>query len=143
MAEMTAPAKPPVLKGRQFTWGTGRRKTSVARVRIAEGNGEIKINKRELDDYLSETQDRDAVVAPLLTLGVKGSYDVYCNVNGGGHTGQAHAIRMGLARALAKVMPEKEHDLREAGHLTRDSRMKERKKYGQRGARRSFQFSKR
>ena len=137
------PAASPVVKGRQYTWGTGRRKTSVARVRIAEGSGQIKVNDKAVDEYFTELQDRRAAVAPLETVGLKGQYDVYANVNGGGHTGQAAAVRMGLARALVKIVPDKGHDLREAGHLTRDSRMKERKKYGRRGARRSFQFSKR
>jgi len=133
----------PVVKGRQYTWGTGRRKTSVARVRIAEGSGLFKVNKCEVDHYFSEPQDRNIVQAPLEVLGIKAQYDVFANVDGGGHTGQAGAVRMGLARALAKLFPDKASNLRDAGHLTRDSRMKERKKYGRRGARRSFQFSKR
>ncbi|MBN2582613.1 MAG: 30S ribosomal protein S9 [Planctomycetes bacterium] len=131
------------MQGRQYTWGTGRRKTSVARVRIAEGKGEIKINGREVDNYFSEVKDRSAVVAPLKSVDLVGKFDVYVNVSGGGYTGQAGAVRMGLARALLRLMPEKLDALREGGHMTRDSRMKERKKYGRRGARRSFQFSKR
>ncbi|NIA21717.1 MAG: 30S ribosomal protein S9 [Anaerolineaceae bacterium] len=127
--------------GRQYVWGTGRRKSAVARVRIADGKGQIKINGREVDDYFSEDQDRNAVVAPLELIDERSNYDVFVNVSGGGHTGQAGAVRMGLARALGKAVPEKMDA--EAGHLTRDSRMVERKKYGRRGARRSFQFSKR
>lgn len=137
-----APAPAPV-PGRQFIWGTGRRKSAIARVRIADGSGTIKVNGREVDDFFSEEQDRRAVTAPLDLLEQRTNYDVFVNVKGGGHTGQAFAIRMGLARALSKVMPDKESALRDAGYLTRDSRMKERKKYGRRGARRSFQFSKR
>jgi len=135
--------KPAPVPGRQYVWGTGRRKSAVARVRIASGAGVVKVNGREVDVFFSEIQDREAVTAPLDLLDQRANYDVFVNVKGGGHTGQAFAVRMGLARALAKVMPEKESELREAGYLTRDSRMKERKKYGRRGARRSFQFSKR
>ncbi len=134
---------PKAVKGRQFIWGTGRRKSSIARVRIADGTGIIKINDRDVENYFTEEQDRKAVFSPLDLLEVRKSYDMFVNVAGGGHTGQAFAIRMGLARALAQAMPEKEAALRDAGYLTRDSRMKERKKYGQRGARRGFQFSKR
>jgi small subunit ribosomal protein S9 len=136
-------ATPKAVKGRQFVWGTGRRKSSVARVRIADGTGIIKINDREVDNFFSEEQDRKAVTGPLDLVDARKSYDMFVNVVGGGHTGQAFAIRMGLARALVTAMPEKEAVLRDSGFLTRDSRMKERKKYGQRGARRGFQFSKR
>jgi len=135
--------KPAEVKGRQYVWGTGRRKSAVARVRIAEGSGTIKVNGREVDNFFSEIQDREAVTAPLDLLDQRAHFDMFVNVNGGGHTGQAFAIRMGLARALLKAMPEKEPELRDAGYMTRDSRMKERKKYGRRGARRGFQFSKR
>ena len=135
--------KAPAVKGRQYIWGTGRRKTSVARVRLAEGTGIMRINDREVESYFTELQDRNAATGPLDLLSVRVQYDVFANVDGGGHTGQAAAVRMGVARALLHIMPEKAHDLREAGFLTRDSRMKERKKYGRRGARRSFQFSKR
>ncbi len=137
------PAASPSVQGRRYTWGTGRRKTSVARVRIAEGKGEMKVNGREVNNYFSEEKDRSAVVAPLKTVDLLGKFDVFANVEGGGYTGQAGAVRMGLARALLKLMPERLEALREGGHMTRDSRMKERKKYGRRGARRSFQFSKR
>lgn len=134
---------PKKIKGRQFVWGTGRRKSSVARVRIDEGAGVFKVNGREIDDYFSEMQDRTAVAAPLDLIDGRTTFDTFVNVKGGGHTGQALAIRMGLARALSKSAPDKEADLRDSGFLTRDSRMKERKKYGRRGARRGFQFSKR
>ena len=144
MAETAASKdKPKAVPGRQYIWGTGRRKSAVARIRIAEGSGTIKVNDREVDDYFSETQDRAAVTAPLDLLDARSAYDMFVNVQGGGHTGQAFAIRMGLARALVKAMPEKASELRDSGYLTRDSRMKERKKYGRRGARRGFQFSKR
>ena len=124
-------------------WGLGRRKTAVARVRIRPGNGRIVVNKRTLEDYFDRAMDRQQAVRPLETVEASGEYDVYCNVDGGGFTGQAGAIRLGLARALVEVQPELEDPLRDAGHLTRDPRMKERKKYGQKGARASFQFSKR
>lgn len=134
---------PQVAKGRQYIWGTGRRKKAIARVRIGDGSGTIKINGRDVDVYFSETQDRQAATAPLDLLDARSQYDMYVKVAGGGHTGQAEAVRMGLARALSRAMPEKTSQLRDSGFLTRDSRMKERKKYGRRGARRSFQFSKR
>jgi small subunit ribosomal protein S9 len=131
------------LAKKAYTWGTGRRKTSVARVRLSEGSGKISVNGRSVEQYFSEEQDRNAVSAPLVLLDQIKGYDILANVQGGGHTGQAFAVRLGLARALSEIHPDKESTLRDAGYLTRDSRMKERKKYGQRGARRSFQFSKR
>jgi small subunit ribosomal protein S9 len=123
--------------------GTGRRKTSVARVRLAEGSGTIAINGRELNDYFTAERDRKAIFGPLEVTSTGGKMDVLVNAAGGGPTGQAGAIVMGLGRALAKYDNNLEGALRNAGFLTRDSRMKERKKYGQRGARRRFQFSKR
>ncbi len=140
--EAPQPKEAPSLKGR-YTWGTGRRKTATARVRVRDGSGTFRINSREIDAYFSETKDRKAVIAPLELVDQLGGYDVFVNVKGGGYTGQAEAVRLGVARALAKILPQKEPQLREAGYLTRDSRMVERKKYGHRGARRSFQFSKR
>lgn len=131
------------LAKKTYIWGTGRRKSSVARVRLSEGDGKIIINGKTVDQYFSEEQDRNAVNAPLALAEAAKSYDILANANGGGHSGQALAIRLGLARALAEVLPDKEGALRDAGYMTRDSRMKERKKYGQRGARRGFQFSKR
>jgi small subunit ribosomal protein S9 len=126
-----------------FTWGVGRRKSSVARVRIAPGSGKIEINGRELNDYLTAERDRKAIFGPLEVTSTGGKMDIFVNALGGGPTGQAGAIVMGVARALAKYDNSLETPLRNAGFLTRDSRMKERKKYGQRGARRRFQFSKR
>jgi small subunit ribosomal protein S9 len=141
---------------RKFYLGTGRRKTSVARVRIAEGTGKLLINKRELNDFFTEVKDRNAVIAPLELTELTKRVDVFVRVQGGGFTGQAGAICQGVARALkimfglpAAAAGEEEADggmskkLRDSGYLTRDGRMKERKKYGQKGARKSFQFSKR
>lgn len=124
-------------------WGLGRRKTSVARVRLIPGKGEIKINKRDVDTFFTEEIDREAVTAPLKAVKALGSYNVYVNVKGGGHTGQAGAIRLGVARALVAADGKSEPLLRDAGYLTRDARKVERKKYGHRKARRRFQFSKR
>jgi small subunit ribosomal protein S9 len=126
-----------------YVWGIGRRKTSVARVRIAPGSGKIQINGRELNDYLTAERDRKAIFGPLEVTNTGGKLDVLVSADGGGLSGQAGAIVMGLGRALAKYDNSLEGALRGAGYLTRDSRMKERKKYGQRGARRRFQFSKR
>ncbi len=123
--------------------GTGRRKSSVARVRLVPGNGKIIINKRPLEDYFhSELLIRE-VKRPLMTVGVEGKYDVIVNVHGGGFTGQAGAIRHGVSRALLTVDQSFRSALKAEGFLTRDSRMKERKKYGLKAARRSPQFSKR
>ncbi len=123
--------------------GTGRRKTSVARVRIREGSGKITINKRELDDYFKTDQDRNAVLAPLEHCEVRDSVDVIIRCHGGGTTGQAGACMQGIARALLKHDTDLTEKLREKHFLTRDSRMKERKKPGLHGARRGTQFSKR
>ena len=121
----------------------GRRKTAVARVRIAPGTGKIEINGRELNDFLTSERDRKAIFGPIEVTNTGGKIDVFARCTGGGPTGQAGAIVMGLGRALLKFDPTLEAPLRGAGFMTRDSRMKERKKYGQRGARRKFQFSKR
>ena len=126
-----------------FTWGVGRRKSAVARVRIAPGSGKIEVNGRTLNDYFTFERDRKAIFGPLEVTSTGGKMDVLVTADGGGHTGQAGAIVLGLGRALAKYDEANEGPLRNAGFLTRDSRMKERKKYGQRGARRRFQFSKR
>jgi small subunit ribosomal protein S9 len=126
-----------------YTWGVGRRKSACARVRIAPGSGKIEINGRTLNDYFTAEQDRKAIFGPLEVTNTGGKMDVFVNADGGGPTGQTGAIIMGLGRALAKYDNSLEVALRGAGFLTRDSRMKERKKYGQRGARRRFQFSKR
>jgi small subunit ribosomal protein S9 len=154
MADAKTPAK-------KYYLGTGRRKTSVARVRLAEGSGKIEINGRGLEDYFTEIKDRNAVTGPLQLAEMSNKLDLLVTVHGGGFTGQAGAICQGIARAL-KVMfglstggAEPSEDgadtgagslakrLRDSGYLTRDGRMKERKKYGRKGARKAFQFSKR
>jgi small subunit ribosomal protein S9 len=126
-----------------YWWGTGRRKTSVARVRIRPGSGKLMVNKREMADYFAREQDRKAVVAPLEAVHAEKAFDVFINVKGGGITGQAGASLLGVARALRAYDENYVQPLRDGGHLTRDPRMVERKKPGQRGARRRFQFSKR
>ena len=123
--------------------GTGRRKSSVARVRIRPGQGNIQINKRTLEEYFPILQQRNAVLAPLVQVEALDKYDVIISVSGGGNTGQADACKLGIARALKLSNAEYFEGLRDADMLTRDSRMKERKKYGLRGARRGTQFSKR
>lgn len=123
--------------------GTGRRKSSVARVRLVPGNGTITVNDRDITEYIPFEALREVVKQPLNATETLGSYDVHVNVNGGGYTGQAGAIRHGIARALLQVDPEYRPTLKSAGLLTRDARMKERKKYGLKGARRAPQFSKR
>jgi len=126
-----------------FIWGTGRRKSAVARVRIKPGDGKLLINKRTVDEYFTQQYDRDAVREPLKALNLSESFDVFVNVGGGGTTGQAGAVRLGIARALRNYDTNLLKELRDGGYLTRDGRMVERKKPGQRGARRRFQFSKR
>ncbi len=143
-----------------YHWGTGRRKTAVARVRICEGKGNLIINDRPLQEYLTEEKDRNLVTGPLALADVTKRVDVFVNVHGGGFSGQAGAISQGIARALKEMFgletvqeqPVEEgaaapvtlaKKLRDSGYLTRDGRMKERKKYGRKGARKSFQFSKR
>ena len=133
----------PLPDGVHYIWGTGRRKRAVARVRIRPGSGKILINKREPAQYFPSLRDQNAVVRPLETSQMMASWDVWVNVGGGGTTGQADAVSLGLARALSKAMPELDAGLRKDGLMTRDARKVERKKYGQRGARRRFQFSKR
>ena len=123
--------------------GTGRRKSSVARVRLKEGSGTITINGRPLEEFFTILQDRNAVLAPLTAVGKQSEFDVRIRVEGGGTTGQSGACRLGVARALISYSPDNYEALRDGHHLTRDSRMKERKKYGLRGARRGTQFSKR
>ncbi|MCI8814362.1 MAG: 30S ribosomal protein S9 [Lachnospiraceae bacterium] len=124
-------------------YGTGRRKTSVARVYLMPGTGKITINKRDIDDYLSEETLKVVVRQPLVATETLDKYDVLVNVHGGGFTGQAGAIRHGIARALLQADGEFRPILKSAGYLTRDPRMKERKKYGLKAARRAPQFSKR
>jgi small subunit ribosomal protein S9 len=123
--------------------GTGRRKTSVARVRIRAGSGKITINDRELTDFFPNLQDQNNVTSGLDLVGKRNQVDVIIQVHGGGPTGQSGACKMGIARALVSYDTASFPPLRENGHLTRDSRMKERKKYGLHGARRGTQFSKR
>ena len=126
-----------------FVWGTGRRKTAVARTRISRGTGKIVVNDRPFEDFFPRQQDRAEVMAPLRVTRTTGKYNVMASIKGGGPSGQAGALSLGIARALVRVEPGLEEALREHGLLTRDSRMKERKKYGQRGARARYQFSKR
>ena len=142
-AVVEAPQPAAVPQNRNYIWGIGRRKTAVARVRIALGSGKVQINGRELNDYFTGERDRKAIFGPLEVTNTGGKMDIFVAADGGTSTGQAGAIVMGLARALAKYDKGLEGALRQGGYLTRDSRMKERKKYGQRGARRRFQFSKR
>jgi small subunit ribosomal protein S9 len=134
------PAGPP---GKTYFWGTGRRKRSIARVRVRPGSGTFKVNGREISDYFHLQKDRQAIVKPLEATGARKQVDVLVNVCGGGTTGQAGAIVLGVARALKVCNSDYEPVLREGNFLTRDARKVERKKYGQRGARRRFQFSKR
>lgn len=123
--------------------GTGRRKNSVARVRLVPGDGTVTINKRSIDDYFDLETLKVIVNQPLAETQTEGTYDIHVNVSGGGYTGQAGAIRHGVARALLTADPEFRPALKKAGYLTRDARMKERKKYGLKAARRAPQFSKR
>ena len=123
--------------------GTGRRKSSVARVRVRPGSGKISINRKQLDEYFVNDQDRSAITETLAAADCASSVDVLVRVSGGGTTGQSGAVRMGLARALVSYNEALHETLRDGGFLTRDSRMKERKKPGLRGARRGVQFSKR
>jgi small subunit ribosomal protein S9 len=123
--------------------GTGRRKNSVARVRLLPGDGQIRINNRDMNEYFGLETLKLIVKQPLLLTETQARYDVHVSVYGGGSSGQAGAIRHGIARALLKVDPELRQSLKKAGLLTRDARMKERKKYGLKAARRAPQFSKR
>ena len=127
----------------EYFWGTGRRKTSVARVRLKKGTGQIVINDRDLKTYFPRERDRLEVVKPMRIAEKDKEYDALVQVEGGGIAGQAGAVQLGIARAIVKAHETLDPVLREHGMLTRDSRMKERKKYGQPGARKRFQFSKR
>jgi small subunit ribosomal protein S9 len=126
-----------------YFYGTGRRKSSVARVRVYAGTGSITINGRDIDDYFGLETLKLIVRQPLNLTDTLGKFDIVCNVTGGGVTGQAGAIRHGLSRALLQYNEELRPALKKAGFLTRDPRMKERKKYGLKAARRAPQFSKR
>lgn len=149
-AAVPAPApRAPVKPDSQGFWkGTGRRKTAVARVRLKPGSGEIKIiinrkKTKKVEEYFCEIRDRTDVMSPLKVTGTTGKMDVVARLNGGGYMGQAQAMRLGIARALKDYDPALEQALRDNGFLTRDPREVERKKYGQAGARKRFQFSKR
>ena len=124
-------------------YGTGRRKSSIARVRLVEGKGTITINGKDIDEYLGQETLKVIVRQPLTATNTTDKYDVICKVQGGGFTGQAGAIRLGIARALLEANSEYRPILKSAGFLTRDPRMKERKKYGLKKARKAPQFSKR
>lgn len=127
-----------------YFYGTGRRKSSVARVRLYEGSGKIIINDRSIDEYFGLETLKLIVNQPLVTTETSGKFDIICKVNGGGVTGQAGAIRHGISRALLEYDSDNlRQKLKKAGFLTRDPRMKERKKYGLKAARRAPQFSKR
>lgn len=131
-----------MAKAEQYL-GTGRRKKSVARVRLLPGKGNITVNKQDVEDFFGYETLRMLVRSPLVLTETLGTYDVFVNVKGGGYTGQAGAIRQGISRALIEAQPDLRPALKQAGFLTRDPRMKERKKYGLKGARRAPQFSKR
>mgnify|MGYP001113941209 CR=1 FL=1 len=127
----------------QRFYATGKKKTSIARVWMKPGSGDIVINKRAMDEYFGRETSKMVVRQPLELTENVGKFDIFVNVTGGGPSGQAGAIKHGITKALLEVDPELRATLKKAGFITRDSRIKERKKYGQRGARRSFQFSKR
>ena len=132
-----------MYEGNPYFYGTGRRKKSVARVRVYPGTGNITINDRDINDYFGLETLKLIVRQPLALTGTADKFDIVCKVQGGGVTGQAGAIRHGLARALLQYDENLRPELKKAGFLTRDPRMKERKKYGLKGARRAPQFSKR
>lgn len=127
----------------QKFYATGKRKTSVARVWMTPGKGDITINKSPMDDYFGRATSKMVVRQPLELTDNVGKFDIFINVDGGGPSGQAGAIKHGITKALLEADPELRATLKKAGFITRDSRIKERKKYGRAGARRSFQFSKR
>ncbi|MBO5912342.1 MAG: 30S ribosomal protein S9 [Clostridia bacterium] len=132
-----------MFEGKPYFYGTGRRKSSVARVRVYNGTGKITINDRDIEEYFGLETLKLIVRQPLALTGNLDKFDIVCRVAGGGVTGQAGAIRHGLSRALLQFDEELRPELKKAGFLTRDPRMKERKKYGLKGARRAPQFSKR
>jgi small subunit ribosomal protein S9 len=127
----------------EMFYATGKRKTSVARVWMRSGNGQIKINRRPVEKYFDRESDRMLMMEPFKVTGMLDKFDMLVNVKGGGISGQAGAIRHGISRALVGADPELRNTLKRQGLLTRDPRMKERKKYGQPGARARFQYSKR
>ena len=140
--EVSIPA-PPLPQGQHYIWAVGRRKKAIARIRIRPGSGKFMVNKRDMEQYFRGVEDRNSARLPLNVAKMATSWDVFVNVTGGGFSGQAGAVMMGLARAIAKGAPESEAALRDHGLMTRDARMKERKKYGQKGARKAFQWTKR
>ena len=131
-------------KDQAVYWGTGRRKSAIARVRLVPGSGEIIVNKKPGNIYFNRIPDYlQAIKAPLETLGLETDYDILVNAHGGGLTGQADAVKLGVARALCELAPENRPPLKAEGYLTRDPRAKERKKYGLHKARKAPQYSKR
>lgn len=128
---------------KRFHWGTGRRKCARARVWLRPGSGDFVVNGKPLNEFFTRGVDREAATAPLALIAVREKVDVFVNAEGGGITGQAGAVRLGVARALLKLFPDADQRLRSTDYLTRDPRMVERKKYGLRGARRAFQWVKR
>ncbi len=131
-------------KDKAVYWGTGRRKSAVARVRLVPGSGEIIVNKKAGNIYFNRIPDYlQAIKGPLETLGLENDYDILVNAHGGGLTGQADAVKLGVARALCELAPENRPPLKAEGYLTRDPRAKERKKYGLHKARKAPQYSKR
>lgn len=130
--------------GKAVYWGTGRRKTAIARVRLVPGSGKLIVNGREGSDYFNQNASYLTVAkAPLETLGLENEYDILVNAHGGGLTGQADSVRLGVARALCEMDPENRKPLKTEGYMTRDPRAKERKKYGLHKARKAPQYSKR
>jgi small subunit ribosomal protein S9 len=140
-AEGRQPARKPVVTGSALA--TGRRKEAIARVRIAAGSGQWRINDRSLDDFFPNKVHQQLISEPFVSLGADNQFDVVARITGGGVTGQAGALRLGIARALILVDPENRLTLKRAGFLTRDARVKERKKYGLKKARKAPQYSKR
>ena len=132
-----------MIDSEKSVYATGRRKEAVARVWLQQGSGKVEINTRSLEDYFGRETSRMVFRQPLELTETTGQFDVFATVQGGGLSGQAAAIRHGISRALIRANPELRPALKKAGYLTRDSRAKERKKYGQRGARARFQYSKR
>jgi len=131
------------LQTGKYHWGTGRRKNAVARVRVRPGSGEFTVNGRPLKEFFARDVDQSACIAPMVALQVRKKVDVTVTTHGGGNTGQAGAVRMGLSRALLALYPDAHQVLADGGHFTRDPRMVERKKYGRHGARRGHQWGKR
>ena len=144
-APAPVPSEPPPVLNPNFTrtYGTGRRKEAVARVYLLPGSGKCTVNKRTLDDYFPRAALRFVVLQPLESIKLASLFDIRCTVRGGGPMGQAGAVRLGVARALLEYNIELRKLLKKEGFLTRDARVHERKKYGQKGARKRFQFSKR